>query len=100
MKIISTKHAIIELIQKMLELATSSSPDYIWKEYIMKKALLTLALISTGILAGGDIAPVEPVTDPIVTESGDALSYLSMSIMLFVTSITGSFFIRKEMQKN
>jgi hypothetical protein len=66
----------------------------------MKKALLTLVLISTGILAGGDIAPVEPVTDPIVTESGDALSCLSMSLMVFVTSMTGLFFIRKEMQEN
>jgi hypothetical protein len=66
----------------------------------MKKILLTLVLITTGIIAGGDIAPVEPVTDPIVTESGDALNYIAIFLMVLSTSITGLFFIQKEMQKH
>lgn len=58
--------------------------------------LLGLALLSTFIYAGGDIAPVtEPVTEP-ESDDGSAMGIVSMLLSIFLTTLAGSFFIKKE----
>lgn len=61
----------------------------------MIKLLISVAVMTSFMYAGGDIAPVEPVTDT-SSDSGSAMGMISMLLFMFLTSAVGSFFINKE----
>jgi len=62
----------------------------------MVKLFTTLTVMTTSIFAGGDIEPVEPVMDPVVTSSGDALTMIGMILMVSLTTAVGLYFVKKQ----
>jgi len=65
------------------------------KTTIMKLST-TLALVTTSIFAGGDIEPVEPMMDPVVTSSGDAMTMTAMITFMVLTTVVGLYFTKKQ----
>ncbi|HFU77686.1 MAG TPA: hypothetical protein ENK99_03250 [Campylobacterales bacterium] len=67
------------------------------KKMIFKLSAMAIALTSA-MFAGGDITPPdEPMVEPIVTaSSGDAMGLSSMLILMFLTTIVGLLFVKKE----
>jgi len=63
----------------------------------MLKLFATMTTLTSIIYAGGDIAPIESSVEPAVTaSSGDALSLSSMLVLVFLTTMIGVFFAKKE----
>jgi len=62
----------------------------------MMKLFTTLTVMTTSIFAGGDIEPVEPVMDPVVTSSGDAMTMTAMIAFMVVTTVVGLYFVKKQ----
>jgi hypothetical protein len=63
----------------------------------MFKLFATMTTLTSIIYAGGDIAPIGSSVEPAVTaSSGDALSLSSMLVLIFLTTMIGLFFVKKE----
>ena len=64
----------------------------------MKNLVLFMITMFTSLLyAGGDIRPVESSVEPVVrASSGDALSLVSMLLLISITLIIGLFFVQRE----
>lgn len=67
----------------------------------MKKVHYTLisllTLFSSLLYAGGDIRPAEAAVEPAVrASSGDALSLVSMLVLMTLTMAVGLYFLKKE----
>ena len=62
----------------------------------MMKLFTTLTVMTTSIFAGGDIEPVEPVMDPVVTSSGDAMTMAAMITFMVLTTVVGLYFVKKQ----
>lgn len=59
--------------------------------------MFMIIMFSSLLYAGGDIRPVESSVEPVVrASSGDALGLTSMWLMIFVTTLIGLYFIKKE----
>jgi len=63
----------------------------------MLKLFVAMSAFISSMYAGGDIAPIGSSVEPAVTaSSGDALSISTMLMLVFLTTIIGLFFVKKE----
>jgi hypothetical protein len=59
--------------------------------------LFMITMLSSLLHVGGDIRPVESSVEPVVrASSGDALSVVSILLLVSFTLIVGLFFVQKE----
>ena len=62
----------------------------------LTKVFTALTVMSTTIFAGGDIEPVEPVADPVMASSGDAMTMTAMILFVVATTMVGLYFANKQ----